>query len=91
MQAHSLGRNDSADATVRCPYCVLGDEFRPMLSDEDGQFTCAKCRHTARPADKNYSCRCYKCRDLIGLTIDSGRLQNRPTTSLLNHRADKVG
>jgi Zn ribbon nucleic-acid-binding protein len=71
MQGHSLERGVNTDlggSVVRCPFCVLGDEFRPMLSHEDGIFICGKCGHTARPADKNYSCRCCKCRDLHRLT-----------------------
>ena len=27
-----------ADQTVRCPYCVLGDNFRPMLPRPEGWF-----------------------------------------------------
>ncbi len=24
--------------TIRCPYCVIGIEFRPMISYKDGRF-----------------------------------------------------
>jgi Zn ribbon nucleic-acid-binding protein len=83
---HSLERKDSAGLSgtvVRCPFCVLGDEFRPMVSNAEGEFTCEKCGHIERPADKKYSCRCYRCRDLSRLKVDSGKLVNRPTTSSL--------
>lgn len=35
--------------TVRCPYCVLGIEFRPMIGHVDGRFICDKCGHTTVP------------------------------------------
>ena len=35
---------------VRCPYCVLDDDFRRMISHVDGsRFFCNKCGHLARP------------------------------------------
>jgi len=30
---------------VRCPYCVAGADFRPMVSDGDGLFVCPQCEH----------------------------------------------
>jgi len=35
---------------VRCPYCVSGLEFHPMVAHVDGRYICCKCGHTARPA-----------------------------------------
>ena len=49
---------------VRCPYCVLGDEFRSMVAHLDGRFICNKCGHMARPADSEFKCSCPKCLDL---------------------------
>lgn len=46
---------------VRCPYCVSGDEFRPMTTVADGRFVCGKCGHLAIPSDKNLECACRKC------------------------------
>jgi hypothetical protein len=46
---------------VRCPYCALGEEFRPMVAHVDGRFTCSKCGHTTSPREKFYQCRCFKC------------------------------
>ncbi len=46
---------------VRCPYCVSGIEFRPMIAYEDGRFVCRECGHTARPGDPDYRCSCRKC------------------------------
>ena len=31
---------------VRCPYCVQGLEFRPMVAHVDGRYICRNCGHT---------------------------------------------
>lgn len=49
---------------VRCPYCVLDDEFRPMVAHLDGRFVCNKCGHVTRPDDPNFKCSCAHCRNL---------------------------
>jgi hypothetical protein len=58
------GRFYMTGPTVRCPYCVLANEFRLMVTHVDGTLICGKCGHTARPLDKHYECRCSKCREL---------------------------
>ena len=60
-------------AVVRCPYCVLGDEFRPMTDAGSGRFFCTKCGHLAVPADKNFECHCQKCDELRMLDLRRGR------------------
>ena len=45
---------------VRCPYCVLGNEFRPMVVEPGGWFFCDKCRHTVMPGNIEFRCRCQK-------------------------------
>ena len=52
------------EAVVRCPYCVSGDEFRPMSAQSLGRYVCGKCGHLAMPADHNFKCRCRKCAEL---------------------------
>jgi recombinational DNA repair protein (RecF pathway) len=47
--------------TIRCPYCVVGTEFRPMISYKDGRFVCRECAHTVRPGVPEYKCRCSPC------------------------------
>lgn len=47
--------------TVRCPYCVLGLEFRPMVAHVDGRYICNRCGHTTRPCDATYDCHCTRC------------------------------
>ena len=47
--------------TVRCPYCVLGDAFRPMVAHVDGRHICSRCGHTTRPGDTTYECHCPRC------------------------------
>ena len=45
---------------VRCPYCVLGDQFRPMLR-RPLWFICEQCGHTVIPEDPDFECACPKC------------------------------
>ncbi len=51
-------------AVVRCPYCVVGDEFRPMVVHLDGRLICAKCGHLVNPRDRNFKCSCSQCSNL---------------------------
>lgn len=51
--------------SVRCPYCVLGVEFRPMIAHVNGTYICNKCGHTTRPSDSEYRCGCRNCRKLV--------------------------
>jgi hypothetical protein len=53
-----------AEEIVRCPYCVLGNEFRPIFSRPGGWFICGKCGHTANPGKPYYTCSCQKCEEL---------------------------
>jgi hypothetical protein len=52
-----------AEQIVRCPYCILADDFRPMLRRPDW-FICQQCGHITIPDDPEYRCRCQKCREL---------------------------
>lgn len=49
---------------VRCPYCVLGDNLRPMLPKAEGLFVCQRCGHIKQPADPDFRCFCQKCVEL---------------------------
>jgi len=50
---------------VRCPYCVLGNDFRPRLPRPQGWFICPKCGHTRMPDNPDFKCICQKCGKLI--------------------------
>ncbi len=53
--------------TLRCPYCVQGYEFRPMVElsgSPDGTFFCSKCHHMAGSAEGTLKCGCANCRGL---------------------------
>ena len=52
------------ETVVRCPYCVSGDQFRPMIAHVDGRFICNKCGHVTRPGDIRFNCSCQNCEDL---------------------------
>jgi hypothetical protein len=49
-----------AQLIVRCPYCVLADDFRPML-ERPGWFICQQCGHTILRHDPDFKCRCQNC------------------------------
>ncbi len=49
---------------VRCPYWVIGEEFRPMVAHLDGRRICAKCGHLANTSDKDFKCCCPECSKL---------------------------
>jgi hypothetical protein len=67
--------------TVRCPYCVLGHEFRPMVAHVDGRYICNRCGHITCLGDAKYDCHCPQCLKLIFRTFGcrltrSSRLRN---------------
>jgi hypothetical protein len=45
---------------VRCPYSLLGDNFRPMLQRPQW-FICEQCGHEMLPDDLGFKCSCQKC------------------------------
>jgi len=49
-----------SEQVVRCPFCVLGDDFRPMLEKPDW-FICEQCGHTLLTGDPEFKCRCANC------------------------------
>jgi DNA-directed RNA polymerase subunit RPC12/RpoP len=55
---------------VRCPYCVLGNEFRPMYCPTTGRakkFVCINCGHTTTPDAPRSTCACPRCQEVIRL------------------------
>jgi hypothetical protein len=46
---------------VRCPNCIAGIEFRPMIAYKDGRFVCRDCAHTTLPGSAEYRCTCRMC------------------------------
>ncbi len=53
------------EGKVRCPYCVSGIEFHPMVPHLDGRHICNRCGHTAHLNDAEYECRCANCDKLV--------------------------
>jgi predicted RNA-binding Zn-ribbon protein involved in translation (DUF1610 family) len=47
---------------VRCPYCVLGNEFRPMVRSR--KFICVSCGHSMLPGGPTSRCGCPKCQEM---------------------------
>ena len=52
-----------ADRIVRCPYCVLGDDFRPMLQ-WPFWLICEQCGHVVILEDPDFRCSCRNCLNL---------------------------
>lgn len=50
-----------AERIIRCPYCRIGDEFRPMAIRVEGWLQCDNCGHNAMPLDPEFKCSCSKC------------------------------
>jgi hypothetical protein len=46
---------------IRCPHCMAGIEFRPMIAYKDGRFVCRDCAHTVLPGVPEYRCTCRPC------------------------------
>jgi hypothetical protein len=49
---------------VRCPYCVLGGSFRPMLQRSEESFVCLGCGHTTIRNDAGAKCSCVRCYEM---------------------------
>jgi len=56
---------------VRCPYCVLGVQFRPLVPRLDGTFICEKCGHVSLADGTSFKCSCYRCGELHSSRITS--------------------
>jgi DNA-directed RNA polymerase subunit RPC12/RpoP len=46
---------------VRCPYCALGNGFRPMVHNSGGRYICTRCAHLASPCERDFLCTCPEC------------------------------
>ena len=55
------------ERVVRCPYCVVGKEFVPMIALSDGAFVCAKCGHLEISGNEDLKCHCSRCIELRAL------------------------
>ena len=56
-----MGTATDTLVVVRCRYCVLGDEFKPMVAHQDGRCICSKCGHLANPYDQD----CVRARRVL--------------------------
>ena len=57
---------------IRCPYCLVGIECKPMIAYKDGRFVCRDCAHTVRPGVEDYRCTCRTCMGWRGETTPGG-------------------
>jgi|HubBroStandDraft_4_1064222.scaffolds.fasta_scaffold253955_1 hypothetical protein len=53
-----------AEPVVRCPYCIVGDGFKPMATNATGRFICTKCGHLTIPDVQDFKCFCWHCAQL---------------------------
>jgi hypothetical protein len=62
---HWLDRSHSRNAKAeRCPYCIVGDDFRRMIPESAGWFICVKCCHRVAPEKPQFKCFCLNCEKL---------------------------
>jgi hypothetical protein len=61
--AKDVKKSTLTDTTliIRCPHCMAGIEFRPMIAYKDGRFVCRDCAHTLFPGVPEYKCTCRPC------------------------------
>ena len=50
-----------AESIIRCPYCRVENEFRPMRMRAEGWSQCESCGHNEMPLDPEFRCVCSKC------------------------------
>jgi hypothetical protein len=65
---------ENSHFVLRCPYCVSGSDFRPLLARTDGRFFCVQCGHIASPRELTYVCGCEQC---VRVSQAAVRLENR--------------
>jgi hypothetical protein len=49
---------------IRCPYCVMGDDFKPMRYIDNDLYFCDKCGHMVRAGNITFECTCDRCRTM---------------------------
>ena len=71
-----------AQDTVRCPYCVMGGDFRPMFRGEQS-FVCIGCGHVTAPEDPHVRCVCRRCTQMnrVASRISHGPTHVPPTVN----------
>lgn len=52
------------EGIVRCPYCVLGGEFRRMLRRSKDCYICLSCGHRTSLGLSYVKCACPKCQKM---------------------------
>jgi len=50
-----------AEPMLRCAYCWLWNDFRPMIMRAEGWLQCESCGHNAMPLDPEFRCTCANC------------------------------
>ncbi len=61
--AQALGERIKMAEVVRCPYCTLDNDFRPLLL-WPAWFICEQCGHVVTPEDRDFKCSCGRCLEL---------------------------
>jgi hypothetical protein len=62
----NMATTEISRATVRCPYCVEGNGFRPMVEISDNRHVCKTCGHIVSLSESSFVCGCVKCLQLSG-------------------------
>jgi len=61
IQIHGDLMPTHAEPMLRCAYCRLGSDFRPMIMRAEGWLQCESCGHNAMPLDHEFKCTCANC------------------------------
>jgi hypothetical protein len=74
------------ETIVRCPFCVLDNDFRPMVSTASGCYACTSCGHLTVPSDQKFLCPCGRCTSLRARVASAPqpqfwRTQEKPISS----------
>ena len=67
LTSTASGAAAMTERVLRCPYCVVGNEFMRMIALADGAFVCAKCGHLEIPGKDDLKCHCSRCIELRSL------------------------
>ena len=77
------------DKKPRCPYCILGAEFRVMRVLGNGRQICEHCGHIIFPQDRAFRCPCQECVEVHFALKNASFFSIRPRFAGVYHEPGK--